>query len=145
MHTLRISHPGISGAHTAATIRFYTEVLGMEIVLRQRNLDYEPEDHILFHVGDDNFIAYFLPREDQYFAITAPDGSFEIANLPAGEVLEFQLWHESSAGANGALEVQSSQTEGVDWRSKGRFRIKLEENETRELVIPVPASAFAAG
>ncbi len=64
MHTLRISHPGISGAHTAATIRFYTEVLGMEIVLRQRNLDYEPEDHILFHVGDDNFIAYFLPRDE---------------------------------------------------------------------------------
>jgi catechol 2,3-dioxygenase-like lactoylglutathione lyase family enzyme len=62
--TLRISHPGISGAHTAETIRFYTEVLGMEIVLRQRNLDYEPEDHILFHVGDDNFIAYFLPRDE---------------------------------------------------------------------------------
>lgn len=64
MKTLRISHPGISGGRTAETIRFYTEVLGMEIVLRQRNLDYEPEDHILFHVGDDNFIAYFLPRDE---------------------------------------------------------------------------------
>jgi glyoxalase family protein len=64
MQTLRISHPGISGAHTSATIRFYTEALGMELVLRQPNLDYEPEDHLLFHVGNDNFIAYFLPRDE---------------------------------------------------------------------------------
>jgi glyoxalase family protein len=64
VRTLRISHPGISGAHTAATIRFYTEVLGMELVLRQPNLDFEAEDHLLFHVGGDNFIAYFLPREE---------------------------------------------------------------------------------
>jgi len=64
MKTLRISHPGISGAHTAATIRFYTDLLGMPLVLRQPNLDYAPEDHFLFHVGEDNFIAYFLPREE---------------------------------------------------------------------------------
>jgi catechol 2,3-dioxygenase-like lactoylglutathione lyase family enzyme len=64
MKTIRVSHPGISGAHTAATIRFYTEVLGMEIVLRQPNLDYAPEDHILFHVGEGTFIAYFLPRDE---------------------------------------------------------------------------------
>ena len=64
MKTIRISHPGISGANTAATVRFYTEVLGMELVLRQPNLDYEPEDHFLFHVGNDNFIAYFLPRDE---------------------------------------------------------------------------------
>lgn len=64
MKTLRISHPGISGAHTAATTHFYTEVLGMEIVLRQPNLDYAPEEHILFHVGEGTFIAYFLPRDE---------------------------------------------------------------------------------
>jgi len=64
MKTTRISHPGISGANTSATVRFYTDVLGMELVLRQPNLDYEPEDHFLFHVGEDNFIAYFLPREE---------------------------------------------------------------------------------
>jgi hypothetical protein len=46
-----------SGANTAATVRFYTEVLGMELVLRQPNLDYAPEDQFLFDVGNDNFIA----------------------------------------------------------------------------------------
>jgi catechol 2,3-dioxygenase-like lactoylglutathione lyase family enzyme len=61
--TIRISHPALTGANNAATIQFYTEVLGMELVLRQPNLDYPSEEHLFFHVGNDNFIAYFVPRE----------------------------------------------------------------------------------
>jgi catechol 2,3-dioxygenase-like lactoylglutathione lyase family enzyme len=61
--TIRISHPAISGAKAKETIHFYTEVLGMELVLRQPNLDYPLEEHLFFHVGDDNFIAYFVPKE----------------------------------------------------------------------------------
>src|SRR4029078_3311335 len=64
MHTLRISHPAFQGAHREETIDFYTRVLGMELVLRQPNLDYEPEEHLFFHVGNDNFIAYFVPRDE---------------------------------------------------------------------------------
>jgi catechol 2,3-dioxygenase-like lactoylglutathione lyase family enzyme len=79
--TIRISHPGISGANTAETIRFYTELLGMELVLRQPNLDYEPEDHFLFHVGNDNFIAYFLPRDEAQHA-----GSYEQATSGSGHM-----------------------------------------------------------
>lgn len=60
--TVRISHPAISGANANETIEFYTQTLGMELVLRQDNLDYEPEEHLFFHVGDDNFIAYFVPK-----------------------------------------------------------------------------------
>jgi hypothetical protein len=92
-------------------------------------------------------VSYFMPRDDQYFAVTAEDGTFEIANLPAGEVLEFQVWHESAAGPNGALYVDTPEVkeQQLDWKSKGRFKLKLEENETRTLEIPVPASAFAAG
>ena len=78
---LRILHPGIAGANTAATIHFYTEVLGMEIVLRQPNLDYEPEDHYLFHVGNDNFIAYFLPRDE-----AAQAASYEPARPGSGHM-----------------------------------------------------------
>ena len=62
MHTLRISHPALQGAHREETIDFYTNVLGMDLVLRQPNLDYEPEEHLFFHVGSDNFIAYFVPK-----------------------------------------------------------------------------------
>jgi catechol 2,3-dioxygenase-like lactoylglutathione lyase family enzyme len=61
--TLRISHPAFFGTKLDETIRFYTELLGMEIVLRQPNLDDASMEHLFFHVGEDNFIAYFLTKD----------------------------------------------------------------------------------
>ena len=66
--------------------------------------------------------AYLLPRKNGYFAVTAADGSFEIPNVPAGEKLEFQVWHESAAGAGGGLVVTTP--EAKDARS-GRTRAGL--------------------
>ncbi|HWC90862.1 MAG TPA: hypothetical protein VG433_14430 [Pirellulales bacterium] len=78
--------------------------------------------------------AYILARDDPYFAITGKDGSFEIANLPAGDEIEFQVWHEAAPG--GGLEARG------DW-SKGRFRLKLTDGKTEDLkTIEVPAAAF---
>lgn len=65
MKTLRISHPAFFGTKLDETIRFYTELLGMEIVLRQPNLDDASMEHLFFHVGGDTFIAYFLPKSEQ--------------------------------------------------------------------------------
>ncbi|MCA1647034.1 MAG: VOC family protein [Chloroflexi bacterium] len=65
IRTLRISHPAFFGIHTAETIRFYAEILGLRIVLRQPNLDDASLEHVFFHVGEDNFIAYFLPYDEQ--------------------------------------------------------------------------------
>jgi catechol 2,3-dioxygenase-like lactoylglutathione lyase family enzyme len=62
LKTLRISHPAFSGVRRDETVHFYRDVLGMEVVLFQDNLDYPSEDHFFFHVGNDNFIAYFLPK-----------------------------------------------------------------------------------
>jgi catechol 2,3-dioxygenase-like lactoylglutathione lyase family enzyme len=62
LKTARISHPAFSGTKREETIAFYRDVLGMEIVLLQGNLDVPEEDHFFFHVGGDNFIAYFLPK-----------------------------------------------------------------------------------
>ena len=39
--------------------------------------------------------GYLLVRDNPYMAVTGNDGSFLIANLPAGE-WEFQAWHERS-------------------------------------------------
>jgi catechol 2,3-dioxygenase-like lactoylglutathione lyase family enzyme len=75
LRTRGIAHPAFSGNHREATIRFYRDVLGMPIVLHQPNLDYEPEDHYFFHVGGDNFIAYFLPREGEGALASARSGS----------------------------------------------------------------------
>jgi catechol 2,3-dioxygenase-like lactoylglutathione lyase family enzyme len=70
--TLRISHPALFGTKLDETIRFYTEILGMEIVLRQPNLDDASMEHLFFHVGSDNFIAYFLTKEDRAGVRYAP-------------------------------------------------------------------------
>jgi hypothetical protein len=86
--------------------------------------------------------AYMVSRKDAYVAVTKPDGSFEIPNLPAGEVLEFQVWHESAAGANHGLFVQSDEAKELKWDNKGRFKIKLDPDQTRELNVTVPAAAF---
>lgn len=77
--------------------------------------------------------AYIMARDDPYFAITADDGSFEIANLPAGEQIEFQVWHERSP--NG-LEAKG------DW-ARGRFTVTVPQDGVQDLgAIEVPASAL---
>lgn len=86
-------------------------------------------------------LAYMLPRENGYVAVTGQDGAFELANLPAGETVEIQVWHESAPG--GGVVVDGDVAKELKWSSKGRFKIKLEENETREIEIQVPASALA--
>jgi len=87
-------------------------------------------------------ISYLLPRENGYLAITAEDGSFEIPNVPAGEDLEFQVWHESASGPGSALVLSTPAAKELKWSSKGRFKIKLAEDEEKELEITVPAAAF---
>lgn len=72
MKTIRISHPAFSGSKREETIHFYTELLGMEIVLRQDNLDFPSEEHLFFHIGDDNFIAYFVPKPGANLSVYEP-------------------------------------------------------------------------
>ena len=88
--------------------------------------------------------AYALPRENGYYAVTSPDGSFEIANLPAGVELEFQAWHERGTGTGGGLALDTPEAKELNWSTRGRFKVTLEENEEREIVINVPAAAVGA-
>jgi hypothetical protein len=87
-------------------------------------------------------VAHLLPRENGYFSVTAPDGTFELANLPAGEPLELQVWHESAAGPGGSLVLNTPQGKELKWTNKGRFTITLEPDEVKEVEIKVPPSAF---
>ena len=86
--------------------------------------------------------AYWIPRKNAYCAVTQADGSFEIANLPAGEDVEFQVWHEAATGAQGALALDNKD---LKWNTKGRFTVRLAEDETRELDLTVPAAALGGG
>jgi hypothetical protein len=83
--------------------------------------------------------AYLLPRKDKYFAVTKSDGSFEIPNLPAGEELELQAWHERGSGPGGALVLQNKE---LKWTPKGRFKVKLEPDQTLDLALQVPPTAL---
>ncbi len=86
--------------------------------------------------------SYLLPRNNAYYAVTAEDGSFEIANLPAGEKLDIQVWHESATGPGGALIVTTPEAKALDWSNKGRITITLQPDEVKEIQVKVPASAF---
>jgi plastocyanin len=64
--------------------------------------------------------AWIVVRPNPYAAVSAADGSFEIKNVPAGEV-ELQLWHEK-AGYIGEITV-GGKSEKI---AKGRRKVKVE-------------------
>ena len=64
--------------------------------------------------------AWVVVRPNPYAAVSAADGSFEIKNVPAGEV-ELQLWHEK-AGYIGEVTV-GGKSEKI---AKGRKKVKVE-------------------
>jgi hypothetical protein len=63
--------------------------------------------------------AYILPLDHPYFAVSRKDGTFEIAGLPVGREIEFQLWHEHLG------PVVTKRTPG------GRFRMRIKPGENK--------------
>lgn len=63
IRTSGINHPALVGRNYEDTVAFYTEILGMRLVLEQPNLDNDAEVHLFFEAGPGQFIAYFVPRE----------------------------------------------------------------------------------
>ncbi len=81
--------------------------------------------------------AYAVFRKDGYVAVSAADGSFAIPDLPAGEPLEFQVWHARSAGG---LKLDRPE---LKWSPKGRFQVTLQPDEVKDLgTLEVPAAAL---
>ncbi len=61
--TCGINHPAIIARDLEEMVRFYTEVLGMRLVLRQPNLDDPGSTHLFFDAGGGCFIAFFAPND----------------------------------------------------------------------------------
>ncbi|MCX7402817.1 MAG: hypothetical protein NTY87_06885 [Planctomycetia bacterium] len=75
--------------------------------------------------------SWLVVRGNPYAAISKADGSFEIKNLPAGE-LELQLWHEK-AGYIGEIKIGGK----VEKIAKGRKKVKVAagDNDLGEMVL----------
>lgn len=81
--------------------------------------------------------AWIIPRTDPYFAVTDEAGQFEMALLPAGEEIEFQVWHERASGSGNELAVPGLTD------ARGRFKRTVPEDGQIDLeVLSVPPAAF---
>jgi len=58
-----INHPALVGRNYEETVHFYTQILGMRLVLEQPNLDEESQVHLFFEAGPGQFVAYFVPKQ----------------------------------------------------------------------------------
>lgn len=86
--------------------------------------------------------SYAVFRKDGYVAVTGSDGTFSIPDLPAGETIEFQVWHERSTGPNGAVAAEKPE---LKWSSKGRFTVRLEPEQTLDIGnVEIQASALGS-
>jgi plastocyanin len=87
-------------------------------------------------------VAYVLARKNGYHAVTDEQGRFEIANVPAGEELEFQVWHESGGAPGSGLVGATPDAQDLNWSNRGRVTLTLQPDEVKEIRVVVPANAF---
>jgi FtsP/CotA-like multicopper oxidase with cupredoxin domain len=87
-------------------------------------------------------VAYMLTRKNAYFAVSDEEGRFEIANVPAGEEIEFQVWHESGAAPGNGLAGATPEAPDMKWSNRGRVTLTLQPDEVKEIKVVVPANAF---
>lgn len=86
--------------------------------------------------------AYAVFRKDGYVAVSGADGSFTISDLPAGETIEFQVWHERATGPNGAVGLEKPE---LKWTPKGRFQVTLEPDTVKDLgTLEIPTGSIGS-
>ena len=76
-----------------------------------------------------------IVRDSPYVAVTKPDGSFEIANVPSGVDLEFRIWQEKARYIP-KITINGERNE----KFKGKLKLKLNDGETRMLDAVVDAA-----
>lgn len=81
--------------------------------------------------------AWMLTRDNGYFAVSKPDGTFEIPNVPAGVKLDFRVWQERSK----AVTQATVNGEDTKW-SKGRMTVTLDPDQDLNLDVVLNASLF---
>ncbi|MCA9217550.1 MAG: hypothetical protein KDB27_30990 [Planctomycetales bacterium] len=82
--------------------------------------------------------AWFIGRDNTYFAVTNPDGTFEIPNVPAGVELTVKVWHERPKFISGEVTQNGQPTK---WK-KGKLDLTVQPDSTTELNVVLNASMF---
>lgn len=88
--------------------------------------------------------GYLHVRGNNYFAVTDENGNFKIENLPTGDKLTIQVWHEAgSRGDKGGAINGLTIGGGAATAIKGGFTITLDkDNPPAELDIAVPPASL---
>jgi plastocyanin len=82
-------------------------------------------------------------RGNGYFAVTDENGNFKIENLPTGDKLTIQVWHEAAGGENGTFVKNLTIAGDAAKPAKGGFEITLDKDAAPgELDIAIPAAAL---
>lgn len=81
--------------------------------------------------------AKMIVRNSPYFAVTKDDGSFEIANVPAGVPLEFRVWQERAR----FIETVTVNGKAEKW-PKGRLKLTLQPDQPTDIQVVLDAGIF---
>jgi hypothetical protein len=82
--------------------------------------------------------ARMIVRDSPHFAVSKAEGSFEIANIPAGVPLEFRVWQEKA----GFLTKANVNGKDETWPNK-TIKITFEPDEKKTLEVVFDAAAFS--
>ncbi len=58
-----VDHITVTGSNVEDTVSFYRDLLGMELVLRQPNLDQPELTHLFFDTGDGRLLTFFVGED----------------------------------------------------------------------------------
>lgn len=105
-----------------------------EVEVRLRNADKVPGNVVCdIHKWMD---AVILVRDEPYAAVTAADGQFTIADVPAG-TWKFQFWHKKGGYLRG-LKI-----DGREPGRRGEIELELRDGETLDLgVLKIPVESL---
>lgn len=81
--------------------------------------------------------AHLFTQAHPYFAVSHEDGTFEIANMPAGVDIELRVWHEKTQNVSKAKVNNQDQK----W-NRGRWKLKLEPDQDAKFDIELDAALF---
>ena len=93
-------HITVTGSNIEDTVRFYRDLLGMPLVLRQPNLDQPELTHLFFDTGDGRILTFFVDEDRPSRTSPPRPGVGQVHHLA------FQVAAEDLADIKAALEDQ---------------------------------------